>query len=1050
MTAPIAQRASRRAWRALRRRGRWLLAREPTWRVRRVWVSLRSRVSRRFWWRLRWVYWRVAISVVLLTLASLALIWLWKPERVTCKHASCYVPVDLLSSAIVAAFLFIVYFFYARVWVLWRRQRNIRLHPERLLDDSKDVPTLEHLVPRQRLYRAVFSELRAKEPKIPLICGDLGAGKTVFLLALASHLAEQGLVPVFVSLRHENPPFDLPALAQRSFLRGVGSHLFSAAAADRLWREVWRQRRIVVLADGLDEALVEGQVITAHELASGFDDSQGRAIARLVLASRPEPLGTGGGYTMFPLEPLDPDHVRDVLAEQYDRSDESPGAIEEITELLDVRRTPFFLEILVRVLREDHLPAVSRLLCEAGERPRTRDQAQVALLDRYLKVNIADARNEAGVTGRQAEDCVAELARLAALTHDQPSFERERLLESAGGFRSPGRSAELIATARRLDLLAAGSAHSLTLRFRHPILHAYLLSLRLGGLDDKDRGRLLRDLLGPYGPGARYEEALLALRMFAAGERPANTPGARRRVCETLFAQARAQTSIDRAYSSALVACAVRIEASDGSEQAAARARAQVAASMVGERPRRTPDSPLAGLCTLEAWWDTREQRARRTLRHPKRARQPVRRANPDVAAIESVDVEAAGIETVRALAELARSCESDSERQAAYKLLWRLGDSPSYWIRWQVVESFASCPRVGFDAISDSAAELIATARGRIESDPMETVDAEIEASVLQRLSVLAKFLPMTILGQHLEEPNGPPTPADRLLGDLVSLVKNMTARARPLGIGVEASLAQGLKYAADRPGAEILDQFLFPRTSSGQPEPSFCAQTVFWYSKVNALQAAARRAISLAAAGGKARDLTAISEHLYEEAKVAGHPFVKETARLCRRAVSLARRSLLEDARSCIWHDEAEEVRSSGTRLSAAASQLLADIVLVLNMNEQGRSDGRRPGDPVDSFGTATTLPACMSAYDSRERLLSREDACPGAPACAFKLCGYRPELAHTHAYRGLSAAFCRHQRDVALRRPPLTWQPRLAPSELQRFWAEMLDGRVDEGRA
>jgi hypothetical protein len=253
-----------------------------------------------------------------------------------------------------------------------------------------------------------------------------------------------------------------------------------------------------------------------------------------------------------------------------------------------------------------------------------------------------------------------------------------------------------------------------------------------------------------------------------------------------------------------------------------------------------------------------------------------------------------------------------------------------------------------------------------------------------------------------------------------------------------------------------------------------------IFWYSRVMLAQALALQAVSRPSSDEPRGDRRAIDRRLARLAKEDPHPFVRETARLCRRAV--ARRSWRSNnwteaidrrvtrlaqngshpfvrgtARLCrravarrpwtsyIWLDITEIVTGVPQELSVEAAQLAADIVVALNLNAHQDPEMRT------RFGAAKALPGCLGPGGARDAILGRADPpddCPldgrsdaeradGAPVrCACPYLYHSADL-RINARRELSRAFCRHQRMNA--RPPL-WQHDLETKALQRFWDRM----------
>jgi hypothetical protein len=233
-----------------------------------------------------------------------------------------------------------------------------------------------------------------------------------------------------------------------------------------------------------------------------------------------------------------------------------------------------------------------------------------------------------------------------------------------------------------------------------------------------------------------------------------------------------------------------------------------------------------------------------------------------------------------------------------------------------------------------------------------------------------------------------------------------------------VEASLAQGFKLAAmrDPAVAEPLTLELLDRAR-------------YWYSKVVLLQAICIRYLD----GNRDPSLLRVLRR-----RAAGdgcHPFVAATADLCRRAVRLG------DYGPYVWDDDTAATTRSGIMLSREAAQLVGDIVLLLNLTEQGDRGAqlerlRRTADQL-------ALPACLGGGLGREAL---DGECPGPPKCSFRLCPY-PRQASAAVCRGaLSEAFCKNQSRLVQHRKLLrpqgaAWQQHDS-RVLRNFWERMAE--------
>jgi hypothetical protein len=83
--------------------------------------------------------------------------------------------------------------------------------------------------------------------------------------------------------------------------------------------------------------------------------------------------------------------------------------------------------------------------------------------------------------------------------------------------------------------------------------------------------------------------------------------------------------------------------------------------------------------------------------------------------------------------------------------------------------------------------------------------------------------------------------------------------------------------------------------------------------------------------------------------------HPFVREAARLCGRAVRKRRWERY------VWRDEGEAVAGSGGSLDPATTDLLADIALLLNLMEH--SERAEHLARLERSNAQPDLPRCMS---------------------------------------------------------------------------------------
>jgi hypothetical protein len=133
--------------------------------------------------------------------------------------------------------------------------------------------------------------------------------------------------------------------------------------------------------------------------------------------------------------------------------------------------------------------------------------------------------------------------------------------------------------------------------------------------------------------------------------------------------------------------------------------------------------------------------------------------------------------------------------------------------------------------------------------------------------------------------------------------------------------------------------------------------------------------------------------------------------------------------------------------TALDRRAQQLVADVLLLLNLAERGD----QPSDREHRLRRANRneLPPCLARDRSRlaaDRTAGMAAASyPGsncAPGCRFELCPY-PAKGERYYRVELSEAFCRHQRLLVSKRGPwrraAPWQGG-QPRALEQFWKLM----------
>jgi NACHT domain len=328
-------------------------------------------------------------------------------------------------------------------------------------------------------------------------------------------------------------------------------------------------------------------------------------------------------------------------------------------------------------------------------------------------------------------------------------------------------------------------------------------------------------------------------------------------------------------------------------------------------------------------------------------------------------------------------------------------GDRKNYRVRWSAARAIVLGGSNAYAALGDNFARLM---------DYAETVEpTEWGESEKHDLSVLGWILPALAVAV-----------ADGRFTELLRRdVARLTDLVRaPIALGTEASIAQGFKLAAVvNPKADLL--------------PALCELLdlcKFWYSRIVVLQAVAVIAVEQ----GREDVLARVRNTRRDE---SAHPFVREAAGLCERAI----RS--RDWSRYVWEDENAVLARSGTTLAPETLALVADVVLFLNVTEQGEVQERERRKEVTY--AKNSLPYCLAVSKDRGDLFT---GCH--QSCPFNLCPYPSSSELALARDEFSQAFCRNQietltrfsrvRSVFSRRA--NWWSNASRKRLAHFWSEM----------
>jgi hypothetical protein len=362
----------------------------------------------------------------------------------------------------------------------------------------------------------------------------------------------------------------------------------------------------------------------------------------------------------------------------------------------------------------------------------------------------------------------------------------------------------------------------------------------------------------------------------------------------------------------------------------------------------------------------------------------------------------------------------------------------------------------------------------------------ADGESQWAQQLSAwLAPLFVMSIDaagGDH--GPGSPYQGAEQHLKDWRQHVRLAEPSGAGSTISQEIALAQGFKYAANRRYGQVRSRPAVVGHLQAEAL-EMLKHARYWFSQLTLIQALCLWEIQEGewAPDGQDSNPDAIVNHWLEE--ISGgharggrgdhriHPFVEASAVLAARALETGHPERF------LWMDESDLVTRVGSSqevtdaqarrhdqwiqpsmgwsgLDRRAQQLVADVLLLLNLAERGEQP-----DKIEQWlerANKDTLPPCIR----RDRLALKPDHTVGTAAsnppgssclngCPFDLCPYPPKGQQPHRAE-LSEAFCRHQymlvRRARIRRNTARWQG-LRSSQMRTFWSEMANrARIGPG--
>jgi NACHT domain len=1044
--------------------------------------------------------------------------------------ASFLVPV--LTLALVSAF-----FLLGRLWYLRRRYlRTARSRPQDFVPTAGNV--IGEVVGRDQLCRVMIADLRDLHTRrVHVVVGGIGTGKTALLVRLTKQLAHQRAVPVAVRLRDAQQNLDFRELARTRFMSDLETGILSENEGEKVWRQLLKEGRIVVLADGLEEALSEDEAQTERDNLIRLAIRQAnKQELPLIVASRPHAPLRGTEAALVELEPLSEEAALDYI--QLGDSSEDEQRIDWIVETAEVTETPLYMQIAHQLHRAGLLMYVSA--------NRDGQQLDTRGVDRStLRLRLLTAWKEALVNGHfppgvalGREDRMAAIEYLSVLAciglrqdslqvkieefsnllkkdnqnhtlspPDQPPIIRE-LHERITATRHSSFDVRLAATwGMQLQLV---EAQKNAVRFPHSILQAYLGSRVIGhamadegfrnkALDEAGRELLIAlvlysrakaDLASPGGParagidgGRSPDEPANLCRLLCEAADKRSDPKA-----VDLYATALEIDSLDRAPQHWAIAEEImkkwpNLVARDPRTLEHAKLnlvrRFGEAGRIITERRRHKKEelpppaySRLFEIGCYESSYAVRLAAAHEIGVGGDDALDELRAALGSGAPPQD-QARDAGNRTTRAESGERRQSETGRashepgpDTQVGGKEKWQQEQQEDQTQRRNVMRAW----RARLLGERDQPGTGRASHESSHNSQEPEKEKNQEEEETLRRNVMRAWLAPLLV--ESTTDSDAQAVARELLEQRLASVYEqNRRPQGSRASLSSEIALAQGFKYAANRRRGDphVREDARAYLVEQAKEMLDACN---FWFTKITLLHALTLWHLTDGGDGHQDHerdpDYKALVAHWCgmasnrrrDRRKV--HPFVAEACRLSVRALETG---LPE---RYIWIDESGVVSRVGssparagarrkhnlwippstgwTALNTRAQQLLADVLLLLNLAERG---GPHDRNQRLQRTNRTYLPPCLaedrSPLDPSRPLGTAGDAAPGfncTSGCEFRLCPYPSKGAQYHRQE-LNEAFCRRQQRLLT---PWLFRARTAPwqemsaGQLRRFWKEL----------
>jgi hypothetical protein len=444
----------------------------------------------------------VVWSLVMLALGSPGIL---KNVNDRCSKLSlaCGIDTGFVIPLLLIAFATAVFLFYRLRHVKSPVAKKAKNKPQVLVQTAG--PNIDEIVGRDQLCQVIMEGIRDHNARRPhVVVGGVGTGKTAVLVRLTQLLAVQGAIPVPIRLRDATKDLDFREMGFERFRRMAESRLLSVGEAEKVWRQLCKDDQVVIIADGLEEALSAGSARKDRDNIIRLAIHHARELELpLVIASRPHDPLRGADAAIMELEPLSVEAALEYINKEARSVD--LRRLDWLVETAGLTELPLYLQITRQLCRHDRLDHMTagqdrrKLDTRSIDRSRLRlnllDTWMEALFDGHLMPTVPLTRHEreAAVAWLSALACIglkqdsidiafedytgnpANGRRGASTGSRSPRYPKiDKEIQDTLKIKLPGRSLDIqlaVSWGDRLNLVAARGEG---LRFPHSIMQAYL------------------------------------------------------------------------------------------------------------------------------------------------------------------------------------------------------------------------------------------------------------------------------------------------------------------------------------------------------------------------------------------------------------------------------------------------------------------------------------------------------------------------------------------------------------------------------------------------